>query len=279
MIERWSLRFRFLIFFLFLAVGATASIVAGAWVAFQRLGQDALDPLVAAAVIATFLMWGFVAWVGFLFDEHVAKPIEFLVRGVRDTVHANTATPINPRVAKYLGYLGPTVADAMAALRSARTEVEAIVKRATAETDRQKGRLEALIRDLQLGVVICNLDHQILLFNQHALKILHVGGDLGLGRSLFDAVTPDPFRHALERLDRRFATGRHEDHDEGLSALVVCATADGRFTLQGRISLIVDTQLGGPVGYVAVFDDVTQQLASHVKRDRLLSMATEEMRR
>ena len=279
MIERFSLRVRFFLFFLFLAVGSLAAIVGGAVYAYRQLGGDALDPLIVGALIAGGTVLLLTGWVGVMFDENVVKPIQFVIRAVRDAVHAGTAGPIDQRVVKYLGYLGPAVQDAVEALRAAREEIDVAVRRATDETERQKGRLEALVRDLQLGVVICNLDHQILLFNQHALKILHVSGDLGLGRSLFDAVSAEPFRHALERLDRRFAERRHEAHDEGLSALVVCATADGRHTLQGRVSLIVDSTLGAPVGYVAVFDDVTQSLAAQVKRDRLLSLATEEMRR
>ncbi len=279
MSDRLSLRVRFFLFFCLLGVGSLAAIVAGAVYAYRQLGDGALDPLIVAALIAGGAVLLLTGWVGVMFDENVVKPIQFVVRAVRDAVHAGTSRPIDQRTVRYLGYLGPAVQDAVEALQAARTEVDAAVQRATNETERQKGRLEALVRDLQLGVVICNLDHQILLFNQHALKILHVSGDLGLGRSLFDAVSAEPFRHALERLDRRFAEGRHTDHDEGLSALVVCATADGRHTLQGRVSLIVDAALGAPVGYVAVFDDVTQTLAAQVERDRLLSLATEDMRR
>lgn len=279
MIDGWSLRFRFLIFFILIAVGGTACIVAGGWVAYQRLGPAALDPLVAGAVVASFVMWGFAAYVGFLFDENVAKPIQLLTRVMRDVVHAKGQSTVNPRAVRYLGYLGPAVTDAIDALRAAREEVDAAVISATAETERQKGRLEALIRDLQLGVVICNLDHQVLLFNQHALRLLHVSGEVGLGRSLFALVSGEPFRHALERLDRRFVEGRHAEHDEGLSALVVCATADGRHTLQGRVSLILDAGLKAPIGYIAVFDDVTQTLATQAKRDRLLHLAIEDLRR
>ncbi|MEO1201726.1 MAG: exonuclease domain-containing protein [Pseudomonadota bacterium] len=277
--EQWNLRLRFFLFFLLIALGSIAALTATLVWAGQRLGPGALDPLVASGVVAGFVIVGLTAWVGLLFDENVAKPIQFVVRRVRDAVHADAFTPPDARAARYLGYLGPAVNEVIAALQTARSQVEEAVTYATAETQREKGRLEALVRDLQLGVVICNLDHQILLFNQHALRILHVSGDLGLGRPLFDVVSAEPFHHALERLDRRFAAGRHRYHDEGLSALVVCATADGRYTLQGRVSLIVDQQLAAPVGYVVVFDDVTQVLASHAKRDRILHEATQEMRR
>jgi DNA polymerase-3 subunit epsilon len=47
-----------------------------------------------------------------------------------------------------------------------------------------RGRLETVLRDLHDGVLICTLNHQVLLYNRRALEILHVTGDVGLDRPL-----------------------------------------------------------------------------------------------
>ena len=65
----------------------------------------------------------------------------------------------------------------------------------------------------------------------------------------------------------------------GLSALIVCATVDGRHILQGRVSLVIDPEQKSAAGYVVTFEDVTGELATLGKRDSLLRQAVEGLRR
>ena len=163
-------------------------------------------------------------------------------------------------------------------LVEAREETDAEVAKATASASKQKRRLESVLKELDQGVLICNLDHKILLYNRRAMQILHVSGELGLGRSLFSVVSAAPFRHALERLTHRFEHDRHKRHREGLSQMVICATADGRHTLQGRVSLLLNEAESAPNGFTVTFEDVTRQLSDNVERDRLLQDALIELR-
>ncbi len=130
--------------------------------------------------------------------------------------------------------------------------------------------------------MICNLSHQVLLYNQRALEILHVSGEIGLGRSFFAMVTEQPFRHALTRLENRFTQGRHIDHPDGLAVLVIAATKTGNYTLKGRVSLTLGNDPKGgpdqPIGYVVIFEDVTDELAAGIWRDRMLHEVTSDMR-
>ncbi|HOV05608.1 MAG TPA: exonuclease domain-containing protein, partial [Kaistiaceae bacterium] len=154
----------------------------------------------------------------------------------------------------------------------------AAVAAATAEVDRQTRRLEAVLRDLRQGVLICNLDHMVLLYNRRALEILHVSGELGLGRSLLVFIAPQALAHAIQRLTARFHSGRHVDHEDGLTTLVVVHTRQGGRTLKGRLTLTLDTANEKPVGYVIAFDDVTDEIAAGIWRDRLLHDVTADIR-
>ncbi len=172
-------------------------------------------------------------WVWQKFDINVAQPIELIVKDVRSLVHAGAPQQLGDETGKYLGFLNPAIREISAALVEAREETDAEVAKATASASKQKRRLESVLQELDQGVLICNLDHKILLYNRRAMQILHVSGELGLGRSLFSVVSAAPFRHALERLTHRFEHDRHKRHREGLSQMVICATADGRPHLAG----------------------------------------------
>ena len=274
--DSWSLRFRVFLFFALIAVVGVASI-GGVAYGIARYGTD-LDHLIQFGAGAGFVLVGLVMWVWLKFDENMVRPIERIARDARAAAHAGAST-VDLSQAKYLGMLAPAARDVVAALAAARAETTGAVAVATAEATRRRRQLEAILRDLDQGMLICTLDHKILLYNRRAMEILRLSGDIGLGRPLFQLVTAQPFRHALERLTNRFADGRHDTHRDGLGCVVVCATADGGRTLQGRVTLMLDEAETKPAGYVVGFDDVTTELADRVKRDRLMSHAADGLRR
>lgn len=276
MLERWSLRLRVFLFFALIAAVSVAA-VGGAMAGLHHFGTD-LNRMIQFGAGAAFAVLGLTMWVWLMFDENMVRPIERIARGARAAAHGGAST-LDTTKAKYLGLLAPAARDMVTALTVARAETGEAVAAATAEAARRQRQLEAILRDLDQGVLICTTDHKILLYNRRALEILRLSGDIGLGRPLFQLVTAQPFRHALERLTNRFADGRHESHRDGMACLVVCATADGGRTLQGRVTLMLDEAEEKPAGYVVAFDDVTQELSDRVKRDRILRHASEAMRR
>ena len=164
----------------------------------------------------------------------------------------------------------PEAANEMAQkLGAARRQVNEAVAAATANAEAQKARLAAILNDLHEGVVVCNMKHQVVLYNQIALNLLHVSGEMGLGRTLFGLVAKEPVLHILDIL-------LHRPEGELSNAPFVSGTTDGRSLLQGRMSL-VRTQ-GEITGYVITFNDVTDQVAALAKRDALLREVLDGMR-
>ncbi len=280
MFEDWSLRRRVFLFFALIACGAAIAIGAGMWFAAARIGEGAGPPLVLFGGGAGFAIVLLTMWVWRMFDENVAIPIQALGRQLETQAHSVAdADKLVTRRAKYLGPLAGGAEDIANALSRAREEVEDEVERAVAEADRKKAQLEAVLRDLKSGILICTLDHRILLYNLEALKLLHVSGELGLGRRFTSLVTEQPMLHALERLMNRFKTRRYKTHRDGLGVGVVCATRDDGRTLQGRVSLVLDAAETAVEGYVVTLDDVTKTIAAHTARDHLLSDALDGVRR
>ncbi|MEE8393182.1 MAG: exonuclease domain-containing protein [Rhodospirillales bacterium] len=282
LISRFSLRLRTFLFFALIGLSIPLIVAGALWLAVGALKEagpgEAWSILFVYGGGASFILILLTVMVGVLFDANVAAPIQALIRDMETVIHANPDHPIDPEPGRYLGNL-PEMAREMAGnLASARLENAKKITEATIGLEKQKGRLEAILQDLNEGVVVCNLGHQILLYNHRALEILHVAGELGLGRSLFSVTNRQPFIHALERLTNRHSEGRHQTRPKGLTMPFVGATADFRHTLEGQISLILD-HLGAPAGYVITFEDNSEKLAALGKRDRLLREATEGQRR
>lgn len=282
MFDRLGLRLRILLFFALVGLGGSAAIVAAMVYLAGRGEALRLDDLVLMGGAASAVLLALSAWAWLKFDEHVARPILAICNHLKAAAHAKADRDIPAGTARYLGFLEPAVREITGALAESRREVDRSIAAATAESEAQKQHLATILRDLQQGVVICNREHQVLLYNQRALEILHVAGDIGLGRSFFGVVTDQPFHHALTRLENRFRTGRHVDHPDGLAVLVIAATRVGNYTLKGRVSLTLGREgpesAEVPVGYVVIFDDVTDELAAGIWRDRMLHEVTGDMR-
>ena len=91
MIQGLSLRLRVLLFFAALAGGAMVAIGLGIWFALARFPALAaeVNALVQIGLIAGFLITGLIAWVWFLFDTNVARPIDLLAGALRARAHSD----------------------------------------------------------------------------------------------------------------------------------------------------------------------------------------------
>ena len=272
---RLGLRLRVFLFFALIGLGAVVAIAVAMMLAAGRLGGNAGSVLTLHGGAAAFAIVGVTLWVWQKFDDNVVLPMQALVRDARAATHAGGACATDAARARHLGDLAPAVAGALEALDAARGETGVAVARATAEAAQQKAWLEAVLRDLEQGVVICGLDHTLLLYNHRAREVLRTEA-LGLGRPFLDCVAPQPFHHALRRLHNRFASGRYLTHPDRLSVSLAATTAAGDRALKGRLSLMLREEV--PVGYVVVFEDVSDELAAGIWRERAAQNAIEDLR-
>ncbi|MCG5239182.1 exonuclease domain-containing protein [Azospirillum doebereinerae] len=264
--------------------GLAALSVGLAWALRNAEG----DPLLTYAVVMTGALAAGIWLLWLAVDRWLLRAAETLSREAGLIAHGNAEGAVGGRVplARY-GDLVPiarAVNDLSDKLAVVRRDIARAVAESTAGAEEQKTRLAAVLRDLHEGVLVCNSRHQILLYNQTALDILHLTGDLGLGRSLLHVVVAEPVTHTLERLTLRIREGRHRNHEHGTTAQFVGSTTDGRILLEGRMSAILqDAEEGSeepPVitGYVVTLSDATSELAALGQRDALLREATEGFR-
>ncbi len=278
-IEDWSLRLRIFLLFAVVGLGTAALIGGGLWLAAARAGAEAVPHLVLGGGIALLGSLALTAYVWQLFDQHVAQAIQRLAGELEARAHSIAAhAELETEDARYLGELGPAARSLAEALAAARGDSETVSAAALGQVLAEKAQIEAVLRDLKECVLICNLKHEILLYNAEAVRLLGTGGEIGLGRSLFRLVTEEPIRHALDRLRGRVERGEHETRRDGLSVDVVCASREGRRTLQGRMSLIMgeDARIDG---FVLTLRDATALITDQAARDHLLKDMLEGLRR
>jgi DNA polymerase-3 subunit epsilon len=274
MLARLSLRLRILLFFAFLAAGSLAALALGLWLGWSRLPAPAATTLtgfVQAGLIAGFLTLGLVAWVWFLFDQNVARAIEALSAAIRARAHADVTGEIDATPARYLGDLAPAAAAALRALAETRNALAEAVARETTRLASEKARLEALLADVPVGVLLCTGEHQLVFYNGQAVDLLGAGGAPGLDRNLFDYLREGPLRHAHARLC--------ETDDTDAASDLLCATVAGARVLAGRMRLLAGRGEAAAPGYVLTLRDVTADLAAHARREQLLAEVFDRVRR
>lgn len=129
------------------------------------------------------------------------------------------------------------------------TDVEAQIARAKASVEEEKNRLAALMSELTMGVVVCNLDGRILLYNNRArlqFKSLAQGPTsmsggalIGLGRSIFSMLERGQITHALENVQQRLRNGSAEP-----TANFITATRSGQL-LRAQMAPVLRTAAVG----------------------------------
>ena len=250
---------------------ATVLFLASVSVAF--LLQETSDP----AAFNEFAL--LVAGLGLLFAVSVMviakvallSPAKRLAVDIVAVVHGEHRHSINLDRYRSLPEVAVAVDALTRKLGVARSQVGEAVAAATATAENEKARLAALLNDLHEGVIVCNAQHQVVLYNQIALGLLRVAGEMGLGRPLFGLVAKEPVLHIVDVLTHR--------PDGGLdSAPFVTGSIDGRALLQGRMSLVRAPGGGEVTGYVITFNDVTESVSALARRDAVLRQVIEALR-
>jgi DNA polymerase-3 subunit epsilon len=273
MLTRLSLRLRVFLIFAGLAAAVIIATGLGLWLGYSRLGSpDTAQGFVQAGVLAGFAALGLVAGVWYLFDLNVAKPIETLSGALRARAHSDVTADMDAAIARYLGDLAPAAQAAAHSLAQTRSALAEAVARETLRLGTEKARLEALLSDVPVGVILCSTEHALVFYNGPAADIIGTGRagglEAGLGRKLFDYLHAAPLHHAYDRL---IATG-----DPDAVSDLLCTTTAGARVLAARMRILGE---GGTAGYVLTLRDITGDIAADARREAMLEGALDSLRR
>jgi DNA polymerase III subunit epsilon len=246
----------------------------GGWVVLSRnAAPDLMAPLLQAGILAGFLIVFLVTGIWYLFDTHVARAIDALANAIRTRALADVNEDIGAEKdrARYLGDLAPAAAAITRSLAQTRSALAESVARETSRLSAEKARLEKLLADVPVAVLLCTADYQLVFYNGQAVTILEAGGAPGLDRNLLDYLREGPVTHAYDRLSKL--------NDPEAATDLICATTSTGRLLAGRMRVLRRTDNTRRPGFVLTLRDVTADLATHAARESLLAEVFDRVRR
>jgi DNA polymerase-3 subunit epsilon len=259
----------------------------GAWYSLSETEQELVIgmadnllpfPFIGALILCTILS----LLVSFLFHNYII-PILKLGESTQLISAVNPDHRIEiKQAAKEIHYLTDIINQSAEAFAKLQKDVDQQIATAKGKLAEERTRLAALMSELPHGVIVCNTDGQVLLYNQQAQKLFQnnqapqesaqATGILGLGRSIFSILDRDPIVHALEML--------HKSHKSGLSKLVnnFMMTLHSGLCLRVNMAPFFMEQEGEKVisGFVLTLEDMTGQIESDIRRDMLIQSLTDD---
>ncbi|QQS53918.1 MAG: PAS domain-containing protein [Candidatus Competibacteraceae bacterium] len=221
-------------------------------------------------MLAVFAIVGVITTIWAMLDWYCFIPLGAMARGARIITRSNPGYVLELPRQHWLGAFPTMLLELGEALHKARREVAAATAIGTQEIEEQKARLETVLRELSEGVLVCDGEARILLYNPAAVKLLPNREALGLGRPLYDLWTRAPLESTLQLL--RFRQQNSSDGKPPGDAEFVCATVNDETLFHCRMSLLPGAGERG-AAFVITFRDITQQM------DRsLLKTRTEDLR-
>ncbi len=265
--------------FVLLALLILGILLAAAYTAWPALndGRQQMHFLLvlvvggAASLLALFLLF-------VLLDLGVLRASASLARGILIMRRSSAAHELELPSFHLLGDLPANLARLGAELYETRREVSRSLAAGTVELEAEKIRLEAILQEITDGILVCDSEGRILLYNAAARTLLRDNEALGLGRSLYHLWARAPVEHALQILQRRHAdAARTEDTPAPQPEAFICATISDGLLLHCRMSLLAsDSPLHS--AFVITFQDVTRKVVDLSRRDERIRQAVESLR-
>jgi DNA polymerase III subunit epsilon len=270
------LKFAFVLAGLFLYVLAALALLGAAVSSDLRpVEREVLEQVLRReASLAVFIGVLFLLGLAFLLSvfgrQYVVVPRR-MARDVRVIAAANPSHRVEPRGPAELRDLATALNELAARFESAQGEVREHVTAARADLEQERNRLAALMSELTVAVLVCNLEGRTLLYNVAAKELLEgEGAAVGLGRSIFSILDRGLVTHALERI------GSREDAAAASAVHLTASTSGGRLLRIGMAP--VRDREGEASGFVLILEDVTESAETSARRDALLRSLSEEAR-
>jgi len=217
------------------------------WLVTYRPGVQLMVLLFALQALGLVgLVWAAVAQA----EQRLLRPLRRLSEHLKLLRHADTDHRLQLEQNHMVGELAEQVEQVgLELLRTRRDSTRALAS-ATERIERRAARLEAILRDLAEGVVVCDQQHRLVLFNQSATQILQTVGPVGLHRDLQTFFSGDELVDQLTKL-----LNIHQQHGRSeVRGFQLNLDGDDNRTVDARMSLVVEPDRSC-AGYVLSFSD------------------------
>lgn len=244
----------------------------------RALGVALLPRAIAYGSLALIIMFLVSSqFVSYVF-KHYIIPVEKLAEETQLISVANANYRINTIGSEEVKHLTAVINELGEKHVSLKTDVQKIVQRSRMELSEEKKRLETLMTQIPGGVLVCNLDGRVLLYNHMAQEILKPSdekngkmdsiGLIGLGRSIFGFMDREPILHSLNYLQNRIYEG---DSDPSFDFIT---TRKGEQFIKVNIAPVKGDDKRDINGYILTIEDITRKIKEESQRDIFLQSLT-----
>lgn len=187
-------------------------------------------------------------WIAFFVSKQITGPIQKLAEGTRSVAKGDYDFSLDPARDDEIGYLVGSFNQMLTDLKGSRDEAE-----------RRGLLIQAILTNLAVGVIALDTEKRVTVVNSAAGALLEIGtnGDVVSGLLLSEMLSSEQFTQIGPVL-AGLSTAEREDAKKGSSEVELRLRAGGRELLVlctgGRIS----GSEGNTLGYVLLFDDVTE---------------------
>jgi DNA polymerase-3 subunit epsilon len=226
--------------------------------AFARMLDQRGPALGFVATLLLVVCGGIVAW---LFKHYVMAP-----RALAEQTRVVLTNP-GYRVdagASELSALAAEINRLAGAYHNVQSDMEAKIAESGSRLEEERNRLAALMSDLSQGVLLCNAEGRILLYNEQARALFSsAAAPIGLGRSVFGLLDREEIVHALDKLQYALDQGLESPSTRFITAVAT----RGLVRVQMAPFLAASGRIGG---IVLALEDVTRFVGQELQRRHLL---------
>jgi DNA polymerase III subunit epsilon len=273
-----NVRLKFSIWLAVLFAGIVAVITASA--AFMAAGLPEAEYRLLLRIVgeraqtlglaAALLLVACAALLGWLFRNYITAA-RVLAEQTRIVFTANPEHRVAAGGAAELADLAATINRLADAYHRLQRDLEARVGQSNARLEEERNRLAALMSELSEGVLLCNAEGRILLYNEKAKALFGAGaqtagarqGLVGLGRSVFALLDRNQVAHALDKLQSGLDQGIEHPATRFITNAVTGALI--------KVQMAPFLSAGGRIaGMVLTLEDVTELMDREAQRRSLL---------
>jgi DNA polymerase-3 subunit epsilon len=220
-------------------------------------------------ILAFLLLFACAGLVSWLFGRFVL-PLEDLSAQTRIVATANLEHRVSAAGTGEVQDLAEAINRLGDACRTQHAATEARIAFSNARVEEERNRLAALMSELSEGVLVCNPEGRILLYNEHARTLFTPAlpgvanqSPVGLGRSVFAFLDRDQVAHALDKIQY----GLDRDRPAPVTLFLTVSAAGG--LVRVRLAPFLSTE-GRIAGMVLTLEDVTAAFGQEAQRRSLL---------
>jgi len=261
---------------IFLSLALDTTEAQRAWLREMLLQRSGLW-----VALATLLLFALGFGLKALFNAYLTP----IARLAEDAVllATNPGRRITPQGARDVRVLIEKLNALAAAYETLHDDVQEKIETANRALTEEKNRLAALMTELALSVLVCNVEGRILLYNTRSRQLIETGVEgnfaagiatIGLGRSVFGVIERGLILHALEQIQQRLM------HQAGDVAPPVCAfvtTLAGGRIVRAHMAPVLDSA-HTLNGFVLTLEDITRNVEADNRRDALVQSLTQDAR-